>query len=183
MRRTTRQLHDEIRTLHASAVSPSENLDRSLRFVQLAENEIHTTRRGESNWLWKIESVELFTDLWRRLQRHTRGSDRPLVEEGRLADWLDTQRDNRPTLCLYQERRLEALPQFIWDPREERWQQRLQDCHQFLADHGQLPRIRSDDFAEKSLARWMYEQRDRQRNGRLRRDQRAAFAPFNGLAR
>lgn len=183
MRHSTRQLHDEIRTLHASAATPSEDLARSLRFVQLAECEIRAKRRGETNWLSRVESVERFTDLWRRLPRHTCGSERLRVEEGRLADWLDTQRDTRPTLCLYQERRLEALPQFVWDPREERWQQRLQDCYQFLTDRGHLPRIRSADRAEKSLARWMYDQRDRQRNGRLRRDQQAAFAPFNGVAR
>lgn len=183
MRLTTERLHDDIRAMHASAKTPSDDLARSMCFVRLAENQQQTRRRNESNWLTKMESVELFTDRRRRLPRHTLWSEPSLANEGRLADWLDTQRDNRHRLCDYQQRRLEALPEFIWDPREERWQERLRECQQFLLDRGRPPRIRSYDPAERSLARWIYDQRARHRARRLRSDQSAVFAPFSSTVR
>jgi hypothetical protein len=49
----------------------------------------------------------------------------------------------------------------------EQWQARHDELMAFHADHGQLPTNASDHPGEKSLARWLYNQRKAKREGQL----------------
>lgn len=180
MRISTYQLHVGIRAMCDGTAHLPEDLARSLRFVDTAEYLQPKPRISDINWLATIETVETFAARNGRLPRHCEGRTRAFKEEGRLADWLSTQRTNQrlERLCFYQQRRLEALPGFRWEPLSEEWHERLNSCAAFLATHGRLPRIRSAEREERSLARWIYAQRTRQRHGQLTAEEHEAFEPF-----
>lgn len=180
MRISTYDLHVGIRAMCDGTAHLPEELARSLRFVDTAENLQPKARTSDINWLATIETVETFATRHGHLPRHCEGKTRALKEQGRLADWLSTQRTNQrlERLCFYQQRRLEALRGFRWEPRSEEWHERLDSCAAFLAVHGRLPRIRSAVREERGLARWIYAQRTRERHGRLTTEEKEAFEPF-----
>lgn len=62
---------------------------------------------------------------------------------------------------------LESLPAFYWAPREEKWEKQLDCLSTFLKERGALPRRRSPDSAERSLANWFAHQRRRYSAGNL----------------
>jgi len=76
---------------------------------------------------------------------------------GAMVSWVKNQR--RANLCAFQIARLNDLPGWQWEPREDAWQQRLTRLMAFRANHGRSPRIRSADPSERALALWHARQR------------------------
>jgi hypothetical protein len=80
-------------------------------------------------------------------------------DETRSFEWLRRQRRNFDLLDQPQIAALEALAGFGWEPLMDRWFRHLLDLIAFEVREERLPRGRSNDRAEKSLARWRARQR------------------------
>lgn len=169
MRTDITELHTHLLVLAEKTRYRNDELDRTVYFVKTAENLLENPRAHTVNWLATVEAVESFVDRWHRLPRHRNGSTRADREEARLADWLTTQRRqwHEGRLGAYQRVRLEALPTFRWDPREEHWFMRLDEYDAFLRRRRRRPRVRAEDPVERRLARWVLRQRVRKHQGRL----------------
>lgn len=76
----------------------------------------------------------------------------------RLVQWLRYQRRNKDRLSTYQRERLECLPGFSWEPREDAWLDSLHDVELFVREHRRRPRRRSADPDEARLAIWFRNQ-------------------------
>lgn len=117
-----------------------------------------------TSWLDVIEAIEAHAD----------GSS----DEGTTIDlgprvasnFLTHQRRRRAHLCQYQVVRLELLPRFSWAPVDEVFDRRVAELRAHLAEHGSAPRLKSEDPAERSLARWLRHARDRDTQGHLSAD-------------
>lgn len=185
MRRTTRRLHAAIRAAADSTARISDDLARSLRFVATAEQPDGKDGKRMRTWLRFMQRTETFVAARRRLPTHD-GPDRHASGvEGELADWLTYQRrrHDRGELCLYERKRLEALPGFSWAPLLEGWERRLEECDAFLRMHPREPRLRSADPSERGLAEWIKRQRLRRQAGRLSESQLHALAYLERLIR
>lgn len=77
----------------------------------------------------------------------------------RLVEWTRYQRRNQNRLSDYQRERLECVPGFSWDPREDAWHDALHDVEMFVRAHGRRPRRRSSHSEEARLAIWFRNQR------------------------
>lgn len=77
----------------------------------------------------------------------------------RLAEWMRYQRRNEDRLSDYQQERLECVPGFSWDPREDAWHDSLHGVEMFVRKHHRRPRRRSTDPDEARLAIWFRNQR------------------------
>jgi hypothetical protein len=122
-------------------------------------------------WLSKMLQLEQFVEREGRLPRENRrlARDKITEEERSLADWMRYQR--RPASVQrhseYQTLRLQHLPGFKWEPKEQHWDGVLQSFSRFVLQHGRAPRYRTDDRCEKSLAAWAAKQRYAMRAGKL----------------
>jgi hypothetical protein len=122
-------------------------------------------------WIAALLSLELFISVHGRwptaaTYRDPAGS---VGEERRIAVWVRTQRVRsvKFLLCDYQTRRLLAVQDFQFRPREDRWFQTATRYSEFVRDMGHAPRLRSEDASEKALAAWGAKQRLAKRNGTL----------------
>lgn len=177
MRRSTRQLHAAIRAAAGNTPRLSDDLAQSLRFIELAERPDGPTEARRRRWLHDMGRTERFAHSRRRLPTHHGSSGPSAAEEAQLADWLTYQRrrHERNELCLYERKRLEALPGFTWTPHLDHWERRLEEYEHFLRAQRRPPRLRSTDPNERSLADWITRQRTRRRSGRLTDSQRHAL--------
>lgn len=178
MRRTVSELHAAIRAVADSTTRLSDDLARSLRFVELAEQATGAGERRRRTWLQFMRRTEQFVASRRRLPTHGGPQRRASAAESELADWLTYQRrrHDRSELCLYERMRLEMLPGFSWTPLLETWERRLEQYDLFLRTRRRKPRFRSADPIERSLVDWIARQRARRRAGRLSDDQLHALA-------
>lgn len=185
MRRTTKRLHAAIRAAAESTARISDDLARSLQFVEIAEQPEGKYGRRLRTWLRFMQRTETFVAARRRLPTHDDPRHRANTGEGELADWLTYQRrrHDRGELCLYERKRLEALPGFTWAPLLEGWERRLEECDAFLRMHRREPRLRSADPSERGLAEWIKRQRLRRQLGRLSESQLPALAYLERLIR
>ncbi len=75
-----------------------------------------------------------------------------------------------------QEAALERIPGWLWEWRDELWEQRCAEVEAFVQAHGQLPRQKSGNrplvLNEVVLAEWCCTQRQRRRG-------RGGYAPLN----
>lgn len=114
-----------------------------------------------TTWLDVIEAIEA--------QVSPTADDGSVIALGPRAasNFLTHQRRRRSHLCRYQEERLELLPGFSWAPVDAVFSRRLAELQAHLDEHGRPPRLKSDDPAERSLARWVRHMRDRDSQGQL----------------
>lgn len=178
MRRSISELHAAIRAVADSTTRLSDDLARSLLFVELAGQPTGAGERRRRAWLLFMRRAEQFVASRRRLPAHGGPQRHASAAESELADWLTYQRrrHDRGELCLYERMRLEILPGFSWAPLLEAWERRLEEYDLFLRTHRRKPRFRSADPDERSLADWITRQRARRRAGRLSDDQLHALA-------
>lgn len=84
-----------------------------------------------------------------------------------LGSWVSAQRKlyrNRK-LPDHQIRRLEALPDWTWDPTSDAWESGLSALSNFTAKHHRLPtqgeaHFKSRGISKRDLARWVFRQRE-----------------------
>ena len=81
-------------------------------------------------------------------------------EERESAEWARYQRrpSTRSQHCRYQTRRLEIIPDFSWNPQEDKWIAQFTDYFHFFDAHG-APAIRSRNPDERRRAAWAARQR------------------------
>lgn len=75
-----------------------------------------------------------------------------------LLAWARNQRRAR-RLTTRQVRALERIPGWSWAPREDQWEDRLDEVARFFAAHERAPRVRATDEREASLGLWLARQR------------------------
>lgn len=148
-----------------------EDLARSLRLYSGETNSEASGVLGvrQRNWLANVAALHRFVDsrgrwphrIWR--QR----TDTPYTDEERLVNWLREQRRQYDSLSTYQHERLEAIPGFEWNPKDEAWDRKIDGYRAFVAAHGRLPEVSSRDSEERRLAVWGSNQRIAHRKGRL----------------
>lgn len=136
-----------------------------------------------AGWTW-----DPFTDGWERVYDFLRASTdregharvpKDHREGGvRLGDWVIDQRVKRDNLDESQRERLEALPGWIWDARDHRWQMKLDLLQQFQRreGHASVPQRHLEDGV--NLGSWVNEQRNKQDT--MRPDRKALLESVPG---
>jgi hypothetical protein len=83
-----------------------------------------------------------------------------------MGDFLQYQR-RATSITAYQKERVSLLPLFEWEPRDARFDDRLNAYLEYVESAGRAPRLRGPDPVERSLARWMRHCRDQNSASRL----------------
>ena len=108
--------------------------------------------------MW-AEALHRHEDFWRLHGRspreNTRNRSALPSSERNAGEWARRQRRYESNLTRYQAIRLEISPSFRWDPHEEAWQSRLDECIQHRIATGRVPYLNLADAAEFGLARWL----------------------------
>lgn len=110
------------------------------------------------SWIRTVLAVEEFVAENQRIPvRNSRAArtESNAVEQA-LADWLRYQRRPRTKdlHCEYQHLRLECIEGFDWNPIAVAREVRAAEFQEFVDVTGRLPRHRSSDVNERSLAAW-----------------------------
>lgn len=166
----------ELQAMHAtwlvdSVLTPERFDSESVSFLQAALSpEVRSVSAHRiTTWLDVIEAIEA--------QSSPTGDDDSIIALGPRAasNFLTHQRRRRSNLCRYQTERLELLPGFSWAPLDAAFVRRLAELQAYMNEHGRRPRLKSDDTAERSLARWVRHMRDRDNQGQLSETASAAL--------
>lgn len=108
--------------------------------------------------IW-AEALHRHEDFWRLHGRspreNTRNRSALPPSERHAGEWARRQRRYERNLNRYQAIRLDISPSFLWDPHEEAWQSRLDECVQHRIATGGIPYLNLADAAEFGLARWL----------------------------
>ena len=108
------------------------------------------------NWAEALHRHEGFWRLHGRSPReNTRNRSSLPSSERHAGEWARRQRRYESSLTRYQVIRLDISPSFRWDPHEEAWQSRLDECIQHRIAPGRIPYLNLADAGEFGLARWL----------------------------
>ena len=135
---------------------------------------VERTQRLESlpGWSWDPHG-----DLWEQgfehLERFVSREGAAAVPTGHLENgyklglWLTNQRQRRPTLTVDRQRRLEALPGWIWDPRATMWDEGFLHLARFVEreGHARVPYMHEEKGFK--LGAWVNNRRNDFRTGEL----------------
>ena len=106
------------------------------------------------------EAFELFTEYVRLNNTTVIGKDVFIKDYG-LGSWVHTQRQNREKLSAEKQAKIEALPGWLWNPRQDAWNQNLQYLKEFVVLHSRLP-IRGElSQNSEKIGNWVVKQRNR----------------------
>ncbi|WP_144763992.1 helicase associated domain-containing protein [Curtobacterium sp. 9128] len=138
-------------------------------------------QRGDSaeshvrRWITMAHELDEFTRSHGRLPLASALRPRPRTPEQQLVDQLAYQRrpSARAAMVEYQRARLEALPDFRWEPQNDRWDAWLEQHQAFWNREQRPPRRRASNPQEASIARWVAHQRASDRAGTLPAERRA----------
>lgn len=104
---------------------------------------------------------ERFQEVAEHVSRHgslpTHNPARP--ESNRLASWLNDQRRSASPLREDRARRLDEVAPGWRDPREARWQQRLDEIRAYREANGRLPAAGKESNEVSAYGRWLVYQR------------------------
>ncbi|WP_091180720.1 hypothetical protein [Paramicrobacterium humi] len=163
-------MHDALRELITEFI----NNGSDPRSAVFAANEyaFHTGAYLEGGervreWIRRVNDLDAFLAGHGRLPRE-RG-EHTSAAEAALAGWVRYQRRaaTRAQHCVYQQRRLELVPGFSWDPRRDAQLAHERDYLEFFTGHGQAPSYRSAEAGERRLADWAAKRRMAARRGDL----------------
>lgn len=157
-----------MRDLHAEAERLAATDPYAAAFLQRP-----TAPARARAWVRRADEVEALIDETGRPPRQA-GPTTPTAAERRAYSWLRYQR-RRVTLSPFQLARLDAIPGFVLDPREERWDARLRELRAWIGFKGQ-PSRRSDDPSERRLALWATRQERAWQTGTMPYPRRSAWA-------
>lgn len=120
-------------------------------------------------WAKRYGDLQRFIELTGGMPRERANASGQEDEESLLAGWARYQRrrERNGTLLDWQRTLLEQVDAFSWDPLVEQWEERCEELRVFLTGKGRMPRYRSTDDAERSLAAWVHKQRHVYTHGRL----------------
>jgi hypothetical protein len=157
-------LHQFYEELERSATRRSPEEQMSLLFFAVERQQWDTAGTVSErplralSWIQTVLAVEEFVLENQRIPvRNSRAArtDFNAVEQA-LADWLRYQRRprTRDLHCEYQRLRLECIAGFEWNPVAAARSVRAAEFEEFVDVTGSLPRHRSSDLNERSLAAW-----------------------------
>lgn len=165
---TPAELHAEAERLRQANGPVDPAGDRFATVVTFVLDGKVVAQRRAANW---INSLHAYEDYWRHHGRapreNTRARSTLSDEERHLGEWARYQRRFEGGLNGYQRARLDVSPAFEWDPLNRAWNERFEECEQFVTAHRTLPRLHAADRTEFLLARWLGRQLLRLRSGRL----------------
>ena len=157
--------------LASASISGDEDLARSLRLFAGETDQAAAPTLGvrQRNWLRNVAALHAFVHdrgrwphrIWRQGASGADSGDEHLI------NWLREQRRHNRSLSAYQRERLEAIPGFEWNPREDAWDRQIDGYRTFLTEHDRRPRVSSKNKTERQLAVWANNQRMARREGRL----------------
>jgi hypothetical protein len=160
-------------TLHARwaaiAEHPCRNPDdHSLHYYRAATDNLTRLLAGVrvQGWLDRIEQIEAFIQTKNSLPRSAPSRKRSGNDVEAMGDFLQYQR-RATSITAYQKERVSLLPLFEWEPRDARFDDRLNAYLEYVEAAGRAPRLRGPDPVERSLTRWMRHCRDQNTAGRL----------------
>ena len=180
-------LHAEYARLrHLRPDRLSADQARSLSYF-VRELQLRPERPGEAQipdaitrWLKNVFVLEDFIARLNRMPRENRRLPANSIsdEEKTLTAFVRAQRRAfaGARLCTYQERRLAAIGGFSFHPRDDVWISRFREYRDFITENGRVPRLRSHEDKEHSLAAWAAKQRVAYRRGRLSRERMLALS-------
>ncbi|WP_166791461.1 helicase associated domain-containing protein [Cryobacterium sp. Hh38] len=153
---------------------------RSLSYF-VRELQLRDAQPGEAQipdaiirWLQNVFALEDFIARLNRMPRENRRLPANSIsdEEKTLTAFVRAQRRAfaGARLCTYQERRLAAIEGFSFHLRDDVWISRFREYRDFITENGRVPRLRSHEDKEHSLAAWAAKQRLAYRRGRLSRE-------------
>jgi hypothetical protein len=165
--------HQTLAKLHvrwaALAEDPNCNPDdHSLHYYRAATDDLNRLLAGVrvQGWLDRIEQIEAFIQTKNSLPRSAPSRKRSGSDVEAMGDFLQYQR-RATSITAYQKERVSLLPMFEWEPRDARFDDRLNAYLEYVELTGRAPRLRGPDPVERSLARWMRHCRDQNSAGRL----------------
>jgi hypothetical protein len=165
--------HQTLAKLHARwaviAGHPNCNPDdHSLHYYRAAADDLTRLLSGVrvQSWLDRIEQIEAFIQTENSLPRSAPSRKRSGSTVEAMGDFLQYQR-RATSITAYQKERVSLLPLFEWEPRDARFDDRLNAYLEYVEAAGRAPRLRGPDPVERSLARWMRHCRDQNTAGRL----------------
>ena len=147
----------------------------------LREQQLRDAQPGDApipdaitGWLQNVFALEDFVARLKRMPRENRRLPAGTIPVGEkaLTSFVRAQRRAfaGACLCTYQERRLAAIDRFSFHPRDDVWIERFRGYRAFITENGRVPRFRSDEARESSLAAWAAKQRLAYRRGSLPRE-------------
>jgi hypothetical protein len=142
--------------------------DHSLHYYRAATDDLNRLLAGVrvQGWLDRIEQIEAFIQTKNSLPRSAPSRKRSGSDVEAMGDFLQYQR-RATSITAYQKERVSLLPLFEWEPRDARFDDRLNAYLEYVEAAGRAPRLRGPDPVERSLARWMRHCRDQNSAGRL----------------
>jgi hypothetical protein len=142
--------------------------DHSLHYYRAATDNLTRLLAGVrvQGWLDRIEQIEAFIQTKNSLPRSAPSRKRSGTDAEAMGDFLQYQR-RATSITAYQKERVSLLPMFEWEPRDARFDDRLNAYLEYVEATGRSPRLRGPDPVERSLARWMRHCRDQNTAGRL----------------
>lgn len=85
----------------------------------------------------------------------------------RLGGWVSSQRSRRAALTVNQARRLEALPGWVWDRHESRWEEGLRHILEYADEYGNTLITSTEKYRDYPLGTWAAIQRRDYQHGKL----------------
>ncbi len=113
---------------------------------------------------------------------HSRVPAQYTAQDGyKLGVWVTSQRANKEKLSGERRKRLEALPGWVWDPRDAEWEEGFTQLQQFVATNGNARVPRSLETRQGlNLGQWVTQQRGNHKKKRLSPERRARLEALPG---
>ena len=137
-----------------------------------------------AGWVWDVLAAK-WEDGFRRLMEFIAHEGLSKVSQGlvtsdgyRLGQWLSVQRSTRDSMTPERRSRLEAIPGWAWDAREELWNEGFRHLKEWLEKGGNCMVSRTFETADGyRLGGWVHAQRSRRDSMSLERRARLEALP------
>jgi len=139
-------------------------------------------------WTWnQLEHVwdsnfNLLTEFTKDFGHAVVPSLPELYKGQKLSFWTQMQRQRYKKGILEQERRakLESLPGWTWNPKDDTWEEWLELLNRYTLSAGNCRVPQSYLFESKNLGRWVSKQRSRYRKGEMESDRAKVLESIDG---
>ncbi|TFD65494.1 helicase associated domain-containing protein [Cryobacterium sp. Hh38] len=115
----------------------------------------------KDTWTMQLEVLAEYVRVNNKLPTHN--ARIPKAERDpiavKLGYFVTDQRKKRDSLSSEQQTSMEAIPGFVWEPLDEKWDDNVKYFKEFVEQHGRRPSASSKDKREKRVAGWASEQR------------------------
>jgi superfamily II DNA or RNA helicase len=128
--------------------SADEDTDASSSAADLLYTAVYDSMGAAITDTWSIRFDEM-------LAYHTEHGRLPALSMTGLGTWINSQRAHRATMDTERKARLEALPWWVWNARDEAWKARFAELVVYFTEHGAFPPA----LEPSGLGSWINQQR------------------------